>query len=82
MLDDDFDRLIFARAEVGARERTFDTIRRRHENEEVELKSSLSNEIDADLVQTISDLTARQASIEATLRLVGQSLQLSVLDFL
>lgn len=82
MLDDDFERLTFARAEVGARERTFDSLRRRHENEEVELKSSLSLEIDADLVQTISDLTARQASVEATLRLVGQTLQLSVLDFL
>ena len=81
MLDDDFERLIFARAEVGARERTFDTLRRRHENEEIELKSSLSDEIDADLVQTISDLTARQVSIEATLRLVGQSLQLSLLNF-
>jgi len=82
MLDVDFERLTFARAEVGAREQTFDTLRRRHENEEVEMQSSLSLEIDADLVKTISDLTARQASIEATLRLVGQSLQLSVLDFL
>ncbi|HJN08321.1 MAG TPA: flagellar hook-associated protein FlgL [Pirellulaceae bacterium] len=82
MLDVDFERLTFARGEVGARERTFDTLRRRHENEEIELKSSLSLEIDADLVKTISDLTARQASIEATLCLVGQSLTLSVLDFL
>ena len=82
MLDDDFDRLTFSRAEVGARQRSLVSLSDKIDNEDVELQSTLSNEIDADLVKTISDLTARQANMEATLRLIGQTLQLSVLNFL
>jgi len=82
MLDDDFSRLTYSRAEVGARARNFDALERRLENEEVDMRSTLSLEIDADLVEAISNLTARQANMEATLRLIGQSLQLTVLSFL
>ena len=82
LLDVDFRRLSFARAEIGARGRDFDTLQRRMENEEVEIRSTLSQEIDADLVETISRLSAKQANMEATLRLIGQSLQLTVLSFI
>ena len=82
ILDDDFRRLTFARSEVGARARDFDALQRRLENEEVDLRASLSLQIDADLVDVISRLSARQANMEATLRLIGQSLQLTVLSFL
>ncbi len=34
------------------------------------------------LVAAISDLTARQAAVEASLRLMGQTLRFSLLDFL
>ena len=82
MLDDDFSRLTNARSEVGARARDFEALNRRLENEEVDLRATLSFEIDADLVEVISKLSARQANMEATLRLIGQSLQLTVLSFL
>ncbi|MFV1965562.1 MAG: hypothetical protein ACC628_09085 [Pirellulaceae bacterium] len=82
MLDDDFQRLNFARSDLGVRAGTLDAIKRRMENEDVELKAALSNEIDADFVQAISDLSARQANMEATLRMIGKSMQLTVLDFL
>ena len=82
MLDDDFQRLIFARAELGARERSLNVLSDRLDEEDVQLRATLSQEIDADLVESISELSARQANMEATLRLVGQTLQLSVLNFL
>jgi flagellin-like hook-associated protein FlgL len=82
MFDDDFDRLTFMRGEIGARERSLGALTERVENEDVELRATLSTEIDADFVEAISNLTARQANMEATLRLLGQTLQLSVLNFL
>ena len=81
MLDDDFDRLNFARSDLGARGQALDAIAYRLDSEDVELRKSLSWEIDADIVTVISDLTARQASIEASLRLIGQTMQLTLLNF-
>lgn len=82
MLDDDLHRLSFTRAEVGARGQSLTAIERRVEDEEIELRAALSEEIDTDLVAAISDITARQAGMEATLQLVGRVLRLTLLDFL
>jgi flagellin-like hook-associated protein FlgL len=82
MLDDDFERLTFSRGDLGARARSLDVLAQRVQDEDVQLRATLSEEIDADLVKAISELSARQASIEATLRLIGQTLQLTVLDFI
>lgn len=82
MLDDDFERLTFTRADIGARSRSLDILAQRVQDEDVQLRATLSEEIDADLVKVISELSARQASVEATLRLIGQTLQLTVLNFI
>ena len=82
MLDDDFERLTFSRADLGARARSLDVLGQRVQDEDVQLRASLSTEVDADLVQAISELSARQANMEATLRVIGQTLQLTVLNFL
>jgi flagellin-like hook-associated protein FlgL len=82
MLDDDFERLTFSRGDLGARARSLDVLAQRVQDEDVQLRATLSEEIDADLVKAISELSARQASIEATLRLIGQTLQLTVLNFI
>jgi flagellar hook-associated protein 3 FlgL len=82
MLDEDFSRVNFARAELGHREQTLDILRIRLEAEDVELKSTLSDEIDVDLVEAVSELTARQANMQATLQLVGKMLQMNLMDFL
>ncbi len=82
MLDDDFSRLTFARADLGARSRSLDVLTQRVQDEDVQLRSALSQEVDADLVKAISELSARQANMEATLRSIGQTLQLSVLSFI
>lgn len=81
MLEADFERLNFARADLGTRGQALDAISYRLDAEDVELRKSLSLEIDADMITVISELTARQASIEASLRLIGKTMQLTLLDF-
>lgn len=82
LLDLDFDRVNFARAEIGARGRSLETLQTRLEDEDIHLRANLSGEIDTDLPEAISNLTARQAALEASLRLTARTMQLSLLDFL
>jgi len=82
MLDDDFGRVVSIRAELGARERSLNVLADRIESEDIQLRATLSQEIDADLASSISELAARQANMEATLRLMGRSLQISLLNFI
>jgi flagellin-like hook-associated protein FlgL len=46
------------------------------------LRTALSDEIDVDLIEAISNLTARQISLEASLRAMANVLELSLLNFL
>jgi flagellin-like hook-associated protein FlgL len=80
-LDTDFQRVNFARAEIGTRQQFLEIVESRGQDEELELRRVLSLEIDTDIVAAISDLTAKQASVEASLRLIGQTFQLSLLDY-
>lgn len=80
--DDDIQRVTFAQADAGARSRGLIQTRENLEDEVVQLRSALSEEIDVDLVQAISDLTARQVSLEASLRATANILQLSLLNFI
>lgn len=82
LLDEDLERVNFGRAEIGARGRALDTLRARIEDEEVQLKSTLSVEIEVDFTAAVSQLMARQASLEASLRLTAQVFQLSLLRYL
>jgi flagellar hook-associated protein 3 FlgL len=82
LLDQDFDRLNLARGEVGARNQTLDTIQSQLEDESVELKSNLSDAIDTNMPEAISDLTARQAAMQASLQLAARVFQTSLLDYL
>lgn len=81
-LDDDLTRLTFARSEVGSRLQNLDSVTTRLVDEDVQLQSSLSNEIDVDLAEAISKLTAQQYTLEATLRTTASLLQLSILNFI
>ena len=82
MLGNDLTRVSFARADLGARTLSLDTIHSRLQDEDVQLRQTLSEEIDADLAEVISELANKQAAVEASLRLIGQTAQLSLLDFL
>jgi flagellar hook-associated protein 3 FlgL len=82
LIDEDINRATFARAEAGARQQALDIAERNLEDEDVLLQSALSEEVDVDLVEAISSLTARQASLQASLQIMSNVLQLSLLDYL
>lgn len=81
-LDDDLDRITFARGEVGTRLKNLEAVEQRLADEEVSLREALSNEIDADVVDVISKYTAKQYAIQASLRTSGALLNLSILDYI
>lgn len=78
----DIDRVTFARAEVGATAKGLDLSKITLEDEQIQLKSALSEELDVDLVQAISELTARQLAMQASLQVTANIMQLSLLDFI
>jgi flagellin-like hook-associated protein FlgL len=82
MLDDDLNRVTFARAEIGARQQSLDVLGQRLEDEQIELQRALSVEIDVDIVEAISELTAKQASFQASLQTTAQTFRLTLLDYL
>ncbi len=78
----DISRVTFARAEIGATAQSLDLSKSSLEDEQVQLKSALSEEIDVDLVQAISELTARQIAMQASLQVTSNILKLSLLDYI
>ncbi|GAA4434293.1 hypothetical protein [Bremerella cremea] len=82
LLEEDLQRLSFTRGELGARDQHVDVLKARGEDEILELKSTLSLEIDVDIVQAITEMTAKQASFQASLQAAGQLYQFSLLDFI
>lgn len=81
-LNTDVQRMAMARGVMGARQQSLDIIQQRTEDQTVQLKEVESNELDADLAQTISDLTARQAALQASLQLMGRANQLTLFNYL
>ncbi len=81
-IDADIDRLTSARSEVGAREQALIVTRQNLQDEDVQLRTALSSEIEVDIVEAISNLTARQVSLQASLQVTANILQLSLLNFL
>lgn len=81
-LDNDLDRVILARAEIGTRINNLGSFEQRINDESVELQSALSNEIDVDFVEAASDFSAKQVSLQASLQTSASLLQLSILDFI
>jgi len=81
-LDNDLDRLNFARAEIGVRLQNLDVIDIRLEDENVQLQTALSQDVDVDLVEAISQLMGRQYALEASLRSSASLMQMTLLNFL
>ena len=81
-LDLDISRVNFAAAEIGTRLQNLEVINIRFQDENVQLRSALSQDIDVDLVEAISNLTARQFAFEASLRTSASLMQLSLLNFI
>jgi flagellar hook-associated protein 3 FlgL len=81
-LDVDLDRSTRMRGRVGVWSQNVEALKDSADNQAIALKSELSVEVDADLATVISELQQRQTSLEASLKLIGQSAQLTLLDFL
>lgn len=81
-LDGDFDLANRTRGRVGVWSRTLNQLQETAENDVIAMRSQLSDEIDADLTTVISDLNQRQVALEASMRVIGQLSQLTVLNFL
>ncbi|MFW6169871.1 MAG: flagellar hook-associated protein FlgL [Planctomycetota bacterium] len=82
LFEADVERLNMGRAIVGTSSRGLNTIQIRNEDEQVELKQVLSDEIDVDLAEAVSEFSSRRAGYEASLRAIGNMYRLSLLDFL
>jgi flagellar hook-associated protein 3 FlgL len=81
-LDNDLTRVNFARAEIGSRTQSLGVISTRLKDENTQLQSSLSDQTDVDLVQAITNLTAKQYSLQASLQTTATILNLSILNYL
>lgn len=81
-LEEDINRVTAGRAEVGVRLRNLEAVESRLAQEEITLREALSDEIDADLVEVISDFTAKQYALQASLQTTGALVNLSILDFI
>lgn len=82
LLDGDLDRSTNTRGRVGVWTQNVQQLKESADDQVILLKSELSTEIDADFATVITELQQRQATMEASLRLIGQTAQLSLLDFL
>lgn len=82
LIDQGNARVTFSRAEIGARQQGLETLQTRLDDEEIQLKDSLSVDINTDLADAISNLTSRQAALQASLQLMGQTSKLTILDYL
>jgi len=72
----------FSRAELGTRQQGLDVLQNRLDSEEVELKQTMSQEYDADIVEVVSKLTARQLAYEASLKATAEISRMSLLSYL
>ena len=81
-LDVDLDRASRTRGQVGVWSRNLDDLKTIAEDRTIALEASRSEELDADLAEVISDISQRQVSLEASMRLIGQISQLTVLNYL
>lgn len=82
LLDEDINRTTFARAEIGLRQQGIDLLKTRWDDENTQMQGRLSDEVDVDPVKAIMDMTNRQAAYQAALKAAGQTLQMTLLDFI
>lgn len=82
LVDSGFNKATSARGRIGIWSQNVQVMQASADEQAIALKSELSIEIDADFATVISDLTQRQTSLEASLKMICQTARLSLLDFL
>lgn len=81
-LESDLQRMSMARSFVGTRQQSLANTLDLSAEQQLQLKEIESNELDADLAQVISELAAREAALQASLQLMGQSTRQSLFDYI
>ena len=81
-LDGLHQQLLTAIGDVGARGAQIETTKARVDNEQLDLKTRISNNEDIDLPKAILDLQAAAVAYQASLGAAGKILQTSLLDYL
>ncbi len=82
LLETDIQRLSSSMADVATRHQYNDFLLEQNELLLIDLKASLSQEIEVDIVEAISQLTAQQATVEASLKMIAQTFRTSLLDYI
>ncbi len=82
LLEIDIDRLSQAMAEIGSRHQYNEFLFEQNESLLIELKSNLSQEVEVDMVDAITQLTAQQATVDASLKMIAQTFRTSLLDYI
>jgi flagellar hook-associated protein 3 FlgL len=82
LIDQDLSRLSLTRSSLGVEQQRIDEVKNLQEVAQIELKADESQNLDADLTQTITELNARQIAYEASLKILAQSSQLSIFNYL
>ncbi len=81
-LDAAFETLLDKRATAGGRLQRLDMTDARIQQETLLTQGTLSNVLDADLAQILTQLSQEQISLQAALQILATSSQLSLVDFL
>ena len=82
LVDMDLARLSLSRGSLGVQQQRIDDLKSLQEDNKIELKGEESRNLDADYATTISELQARQVAYEASLKLLGNSSQMSLFNFI
>ncbi|MCA9113779.1 MAG: hypothetical protein KDA79_01750 [Planctomycetaceae bacterium] len=82
LIDAEITRVNGLRGEVGLRLQTLDATDNRLRDGAISLQESLSLNFDADLTEVVTQVTQVSSTLDATLRIASQSMQLSLLNYL
>lgn len=82
LIDAEVGRFAEVRGEVSTRLQTLDAVEDRLKDRDVSLRESLRDEFEADIAEVLTQVTYRQATLEATLRISAQSMSLLLINYL
>jgi flagellar hook-associated protein 3 FlgL len=82
LIDEDLARLSLSRGSLGVEQQRIDSLKIFQEDAKVGLKEDESKNLDADLATVISNLNARQAAYEASLKLLANINQSSLFNYI
>ncbi|MCK9518582.1 MAG: flagellar hook-associated protein FlgL [Dehalococcoidia bacterium] len=82
VLDTAIDRMIDVRAEIGARVNRFEAAQRLSEKSDTDLQMLRAEIEDADITETVLQLSAQDVAFQAALQAIGRTSNMTLLNFL